>query len=230
MDAEVGDEQRGEDPTTLKLETMAAELLGKSAAIFLPSATMANRIAIRSHCEPGNELIADENAHVFIAEAGGPAVHSGVMTKTIRTENGVFTGEDVRRAYRWTSKTGGPNYPISRLVSVENTTNMGGGVAWPTEALNSVLTASKELGLETHLDGSRLFNAVVKTGLSAKKLQSRFDTITVCLSKGLGCPAGAVLGYDKEDFDKIRRLKAADGRGHAPERRFGSRGCLCTHA
>lgn len=207
-EAEVGDEQEGEDPTTARLEARAAELLGHSAAMFFPSATMANQIALRLHCEPGDELIADSGCHLFFAEAGGPAVHSGVMARGIPTANGVFTGEDVRRTYRAAK---GPHYPISKIVSVENTTNMGGGIAWPEETLRSVVQTARELGLKLHMDGSRLFNAVVKQGTTAKAIASRFDTVTVCFSKGLGCPTGAVLAYDQANFPRVRRLKQLMG-------------------
>jgi len=206
--AEVGDEQKGEDPTTLKLEEKMAEILGFSAVIFLPSATMANQIAIRSQCEPGDEVIAWENAHIFLAEAGGPAVHSGVLAKPIHSKDGVFSAEDVKAAYR---SIKGAHYPVSRLVCVENTTNMGGGVAWPKEKLDAVITASKEFGLRLHLDGSRLFNASIAAGLSLRELAASFDTVTICLSKGLGCPAGAILAFDKNQYLKIRRLKQLMG-------------------
>jgi threonine aldolase len=208
FDAEVGDEQKGEDPTTRQLETMAAEMLGHECAMFFPTATMANQTAIRLHCNPGDELIAAENAHVFFAEAGGPAVHSGVMAKPIATLDGIFDGVALKKAYRWAK---GPHYPVSKLAWVENTTNMGGGVAWPKYALESFHATSTELGMKTHLDGARLFNAAVATGVSPKDLVSPFSTATICLSKGLGCPTGAILLYAKKDYDKVRRQKQQFG-------------------
>lgn len=204
LNASVGDEQRGEDPTTRQLEEMGAELLGHEAAIFLPSATMANVIAIRLLCEPGDELIAAENCHLFHSEGGGPAVHSGVMAKPIQTKSGVFTGEDVRLAYNEMKL---PLYPLSKLVSIENTTNLGGGVAWDFSTLNSTLAAVNELGLKSHLDGARLFNASIASAIEPKKLASGFDTVTLCLSKGLGCPLGALLVFKKTYYEKVRRLK-----------------------
>ncbi len=206
--AEVGDEQKGEDPTTRQLEEMMAELLGHSAALFFPSATMANEIAIRLLCERGDELIAAENCHLFLAETGGPAVHAAVMCRPIASATGIFSGSDVRMKYRWTK---GPHYPRSKLLSVENTTNMGGGIAWSMEQLDAVLLAAKELNLKTHLDGSRLFNAVIKSKQSASQLASRFDTATICLSKGLGCPLGAILAFPKERYEEVRRLKQLMG-------------------
>lgn len=204
MEAPLGDEQKGEDPTTLQLEEMAAELLGHESAMFFPSASMANELALRLLCEPGDELVAAEDCHLFFAETGGPAVHAGVMIKPIKTSNGIFKGDDVRAAYRLAK---GPHYPRTRCVSVENTTNMGGGIAWDFETLTSVLDMAEELKLTSHLDGSRLFNAVIRTGKSSQQLASRFDTVTLCLSKGLGCPMGAILAFGKKHYEKVRRLK-----------------------
>lgn len=206
--AEVGDEQKGEDPTTLKLQETLAELLGKSATLFLPSATMSNQIAVRLHCTPGQEMIADSECHIFSAEAGGAAANSGVQARPVYTQNGTFTRDDLLKHFRYAK---GPHYPVSRLVSIENTTNMGGGVAWPLETLSSVVSTAKEMGMKAHLDGARLFHAAVKLGVPAKKIASQFDTVTVCLSKGLGCPVGAVIGYDKELFPEVRRLKQLMG-------------------
>lgn len=206
--AELGDEQRGEDPTTRKLEEMTAEILGHEAAMFFPSATMANEIAIRALCEPGDELIAAEKCHLFFAEAGGPAILSGVMTRPIRTSTGIFTSEDLRNTYRYSK---GPHYPVSKLLSIENTTNMTGGIAWDLKTLDDVLKTSSELNLKTHLDGSRLFNAVIKSAVKPARLSSSFDMVTLCLSKGLGCPIGAILAFKKKHYDKIRRLKQLFG-------------------
>lgn len=208
MDAELGDEQRGEDPTTRRLEEMSAEMLGHQAAMFFPSATMANEIALRLLTEPGDELIAAETCHLFFAETGGPAIHAGLMARPIRTSTGIFTGDDLRNTYRWST---GPNYPLTKIVSIENTTNMTGGFPWDTASLHSVLSVASALGLKKHLDGSRLFNAVVKTGTSAHVLASPFDTVTICLSKGLGCPIGAILAFPKESFNKVRRMKQLFG-------------------
>lgn len=208
IEAEVGDEQKGEDPTTRRLEEMIAEMLGFSAAMFFPSATMANEIAIRALCDDGDELLASQQSHLFLAEAGGPAIHSGVMCKPIMTPTGLFTGADVKEFYRWST---GPHYPISKLLSVENTANMGGGIAWTLDQLNDVVTAANELKLKKHMDGARLFNACVKVGKPAKTVVAGFDMVTVCLSKGLGCPVGAVLLFDKAFYTRIRRLKQLMG-------------------
>ncbi|HVV67494.1 MAG TPA: threonine aldolase family protein [Gammaproteobacteria bacterium] len=206
--AEVGDEQRAEDPTTRQLEEMMAGLLGFSAAIFLPSATMANEIAIRSLCDAGDELIAAENCHLFFAEAGGPAIYGGVMCKPVPTLTGIFSAEEVRQRYQWIK---GPHFSTTKLVSVENTTNMGGGIPWEQEELRQIVNVADELGLKKHMDGARFFNASVKTGLTPSEIAAGFDMVTICLSKGLGCPLGAVLAFDKVYYDKVRRLKQLMG-------------------
>jgi threonine aldolase len=206
--AEVGDEQKGEDPTTLRLEELAAEKLGQENALFLPSATMANQIAIRYHCQPGDEVIAAEDAHVFFVETGAMAAHSGVLAKPIPTASGIFSGNDIRKAHRMDR---GPQSPLSRLVIVENTTNMGGGIAWSKNELDDVHSTAKSLGLKMHLDGSRLFNAAIASKIPSHEIGRKFDTVTLCLSKGLGCPAGAILAFPNEAFPKIRRLKQMFG-------------------
>lgn len=206
--AELGDEQKGEDPTTRHLETLMAEMTGHEAALFFPSATMANEVAIRLLCEPGDELLAAENCHLFFAEAGGPAIHAGVLAKPIRTQNGIFTSADLHAHYRWNK---GPHYPVSKLLSIENTTNMGGGIAWNLQELDDVLNAAQQLNLKTHLDGSRIFNAMVKTNSTLQQLTARFDAVTICFSKGLGCPIGAVLAFSQVHYAKVRRLKQLFG-------------------
>jgi threonine aldolase len=207
-EAELGDEQIAEDPTTRQLEEMVAQMFGFEAALFFPSSTMCNQVALKTLTEPGNEIIAAENCHLFFAEAGGPAIHSSLMLKPIPTMNGIFTGEDVKK--RICPKRG-YHYATTKLVSIENTTNMGGGVAWSLESIRNVLDTSKELGLKTHLDGSRLFNAVVKTKTPVKEIVKGFDTVTLCLSKGLGCAMGAVLAFSKHNYEKIRRYKQLFG-------------------
>jgi threonine aldolase len=204
MAAVLGDEQKGEDPTTRQLEEKVAELLGFEKALFLPSATMANQIAIRLLSEPGNALIAAENSHIFNAECGGPAIHSGVMAKAIRTPTGMFTSDDLLGAYR---KSNSPPHVISTCLSIENTTNLGGGLAWELKNLHSVLLTAKKLKLKTHLDGARLLNASVKTNTKPSLLVKNFDTVSICLSKGLGCPMGAVLAFPENHLEKAYWLK-----------------------
>lgn len=204
MLAQVGDEQQQEDPTTLELERFVANLSGFSCALFFPSATMANQVAIRALSEPGDELLAAANCHLFHAEAGGPAVHANVMCKPIPTTTGIFTSDDIKKAFHWSK---GVNYPLSKLISIENTSNLGGGTAWTKNQLSDVLQCANELGLKKHMDGARIFNASICTGSLVKEIASGFDTLTICLSKGLGCPMGALLAFDLHLEKKIRRLK-----------------------
>ncbi len=208
MAAETGDEQRGEDPTTRALEDKMAETLGFSAALFFPSSTQCNQIAISVHCSVGEQIVASDSAHIFTAEAGAYAAHARAVANMIQSPNGIFAGEQVRSHIQFSH---GPHSPPARLLSVENTTNMGGGVPWSRSELDSVLIAAKDLGLRTHLDGSRLFNAAVAGNVSPASLAKGFDTVTICLSKGLGCPFGAVLAFDKKHFSQIRRLKQMFG-------------------
>jgi threonine aldolase len=201
--AVVGDEQRREDPTVNELETRAAVLLGQEEALFLPTATMANQIALRLHTVPGDELLGEENCHVFISELGGPAIHSGVVTRGLPGVAGRFTPEQVRAAYR------APviHSPRTRVVWVENTHNASGGRVWPLEEIDELRALCGELELRFHLDGARLMNAAVASGVDAATIGQRFDTVTLCLSKGLGCPLGALLAGSAETMEGARRLK-----------------------
>jgi len=208
MAAEVGDEQKDEDPTTLRLEARVAEITGLGAAMFFPTATLCNQVALKLLSKPGDELLAWEHCHLFFAEAGGPAIHSSLMARPIRSPDGVFTGRDVASTFRGAT---GPHYPVSRVLSVENTTNMGGGVAWPLDALDSVVETGRALGLKLHLDGSRLFNAAISSAVPPLRLTRGFDTVTLCFSKGLGCAAGAALAFAPEARAEVRRLKQLMG-------------------
>ena len=202
--AEVGDEQRREDPTVNELERRGAELLGQEEAVFVPTATMANQIALSLLTEPGDELVAEENSHIFIAELGGPAVHSGLMARPLVGDGGRFTSEQVRAAYR---RSDGLHVPPTRLVSIENTHNTAGGRIWPLDEIRDVVETSRELGLRVHLDGARLMNAAVALGVRAAAIGRQFDTVTLCLSKGLGCPLGAVVAGSHELMAKARPRK-----------------------
>jgi threonine aldolase len=202
--AEVGDEQRREDPTVNELERRAAELLGQEEAVYVPTATMANEIALRVHGDRGDEVIAEENAHIFVSELGGPAVHAGLMTRPIRCPNGRFTPEQIRETFRRGDNT---HTPATRIVSVENTHNASGGRVWPIDELDAVVATGRELELSLHLDGARLLNAAVALGVPAAEIGGRFDTVTLCLSKGLGCPLGALVAGSPERMVKARRLK-----------------------
>ena len=201
--AEVGDEQKREDPSVNELERRSAELLGQEEAVYLPTATMANQIALRLLTEPGDELLGEENCHVFISELGGPAVHSGVVTRGLPGVAGRFTPDQVRRAYRLPAI----HSPRTRLLWVENTHNASGGRIWPLAELDTLRELADELDLRFHLDGARLMNAAVASGITAAEIGRRFDTVTLCLSKGLGCPLGAILAGSEELMRGARRLK-----------------------
>lgn len=202
-EAPVGDEQLGEDPTVNELQAMVAELLGKEAALFLPSGTMCNAIAIKIHTQPGDEIILDRYAHPYSSEGGGPAALAGVSCALIDGVRGVFTAGQVAELIRDT----GPHSPQSRLVSIENTTNRGSGKVWPIGQVREVATLAHERGLKTHMDGARLMNAVVAGGIPAADWAAQMDTAWLDLSKGLGCPVGGVLAGSREDMLRARRVK-----------------------
>jgi threonine aldolase len=202
--AEVGDEQKREDPTVNQLESRAASLLGQEAAVFLPTATMSNQIALRVLTQPGDEILADPHCHIFISELGGPAVHSGLAMRALPTLHGRFTPEDVHEAV-WDRHD--VHRPVSRLVAVENTNNSAGGRCWRPLEILAVTDTCRELGLAVHLDGARLLNASVALGVPAAELAAPFDTVTLCLSKGLGCPLGALIAGSEERMARARRLK-----------------------
>jgi threonine aldolase len=202
--AEVGDEQKREDPTVLELERRVADLLGQEDAVYLPTATMANQIACRILTAPGDELLAEENAHILLSEQGGPAVHAGLVTRPIRTVAGRFGGDDVRTLMRDRTSM---HMSRTRLVAVENTHNSSGGRCWRLDEIDDVVTTARELDLRLHLDGARLLNASTATGIEPAEYGRRFDTVTLCLSKGLGCPLGALLATSSELAWHARRGK-----------------------
>jgi threonine aldolase len=202
--APVGDEQRREDPTVNELERRVAELLGHDEAVFLPTATMANQIALRLHSRPGDELLADGHSHLFLNELGGPAVHSGLAMRPLAAVGGRFTGDAVRDA-AWDARD--VHRPVTRIVSIENTNNSAGGRIWRVHEVDEVAEACRELGLALHVDGARLLNAAVALGVPPEDLARPADTITLCLSKGLGCPLGALLAGSAERMSVARRLK-----------------------
>src|SRR5690606_22895211 len=192
--AEVGDSQKDEDPTVLRLQEMVAELVGKEAALFLPSGTMCNQLALKTHTNHGETVIADRLSHVLISESGGAGLLSGVMFQTLDGDRGRYTPEQVEAAIqpgsRYQSKT--------TLLWAEQTNVYGGGAIWPLERLQGVAAVAHEHGLKTHLDGARLLNAVVATGVPAAEYAAGFDSTWICLTKGLGCPVGAVLAGSTE--------------------------------
>jgi threonine aldolase len=208
-EAEVGDEQRGEDPTVNRLCERAAELMGQESALFLPSGTMCNQIAIATHCQPGDEIIAAEASHIIGSEGAGAAVFAGSVIRAISCRRGIFTGEEVSAAVRPRR----PKSPGSRLVEVEQTNNRGGGAVWSLAAIRSVTDAARAHNMALHMDGARLMNAVVASGVSALDFAAPFDSVWLDLSKGLGCPIGGVLagsaGFIEEAWTWKHRLGGA---------------------
>jgi threonine aldolase len=205
--AEVGDEQLRQDPTTTALEERVAALLGHEAAVFLPSGTMCNEIAIRLHIRPGGEqLLLGRDTHPLIAEAGGPAQLSGAVITEVEGEAGMFTPEALDAAVRG-SGPGGRYSARPRLVCVEQTTNMGGGRVWPLEHVHGVLEVAREHGLSTHLDGARLMNAAVASGVDAARWAGGFDSAWLDFTKGLGAPVGACLAGSAAFIEEAWRWK-----------------------
>jgi threonine aldolase len=202
-EAEVGDEQKGEDPTVNRLQDMVAALLGKEAAVYLPSGTMCNEISFAVWGRPGDEMILHREAHPVHFEVGGPAYLARLMLYPLDGPRGMFTAAQVKEAIRPDSS----HYPRSRIVEIENTHNMGGGSIWPLAQLQAVCAMAHRHGLVTHLDGARLLNAVVATGIPANTYAEVFDSAWIDLSKGLGCPVGAVLAGSRPFIKDARRLK-----------------------
>lgn len=201
--AEVGDEQRGEDPTTTALQERVTDLLGKEAAVFLPSGTMCNQISLLVHCRPGDEIIGAAGTHVFTSEAGGGSALAGAQTWPIVSQRGIFTGDDVDAAVREPSR----HSPRSRLVVIEQTVNRGGGAIWPLAQIEDVAQAARRHGLVVHMDGARLLNAVVASGTPARAMTVHCDSVWLDLSKGLGCPVGGVLAGSRAFIDEAWRWK-----------------------
>ncbi|HWD74590.1 MAG TPA: threonine aldolase family protein [Solirubrobacteraceae bacterium] len=222
-DAEVGDEQRRQDPTTIALEERVAELLGHEAAVFLPSGSMCNQIALLLHIRPGgDELLIDATAHPVNSEAGGLARLAGAMVRTLSGEGGMFTAPQLEAAIR---PRGNRYTPRSRLVSVEQTTNHGGGRVWSLPAVQGVLAVARRHELRTHLDGARLMNAVVASGVPARDYAAGFDTAWLDFTKGLGAPMGAVLAGSPELIDEAWRFKQMLG-GAFRQSGMMAAGCL----
>jgi threonine aldolase len=209
--AEVGDDVFGEDPTINKLQERAAAFLGKEAALFVPSGSMANQIALKVHCQPGDEVIVGEGSHNNLYESGAAGAIAGVQL-TVAGQGGLFTGADVEALYKTASNH--TNAP-TRLVCVENTHNRGGGAVWRPREVAQIVEAARARGLALHLDGARLCNAAVAQGLSASAaaLTAGFDTVSMCFSKGLGAPVGSVIAGSKALMDRAHRFRKMLGGG-----------------
>jgi threonine aldolase len=208
-EAEVGDDVYGEDPTVTRLEARAATLLGKEAALFVPSGTMANQIAIGVHAGPGDELLCSATSHVYVWEGGAIARLWGATARTIETPGHILTPESLDGKVR----PDDGHYPRTRLVCLENTHNRGGGRVQPLSEIAAISSWARSHGLAMHLDGARLMNAVVASGQSADAWAAHFDTVSVCFSKGLGAPVGSVLAGSRESIRKAHRLRKVLGGG-----------------
>lgn len=208
MKARVGDDVFGADPTVIELQEKIAELFGTEAALFFPSGTMANQTAIKLHTQPGEQLICDKWAHVYNYEGGGASFNSGVSCKLIDGHRGMFNAGQVVECVNDPSDY---HQALTRLVAVENTTNKGGGACWDYDELVSIAKVCRDHGLAYHLDGARLFNALVETGEDPKSYGRLFDTISICLSKGLGAPVGSVLLSDRETIKRAVRIRKLFG-------------------
>lgn len=220
-DAEVGDEQHGDDPTVNLLLEMVADLLGKEAAVFLPSGTMCNEIALKVHVRPGEEVLLDRTAHPIHFEAGGPGILSGAILTGLDGERGIFTPEQVEAAVHAPSRYA----PRTRLLWVENTANLGGGAVWPIEQVRAVCEVARRHGLSTHMDGARLMNAVVASGVPAREYAAPFDSVWIDFTKGLGAPVGAVLVGSTESIGQAWRYKQMMG-GSLRQAGIVAAGCL----
>ena len=207
FDAEVGDDMSGLDPTVNRLEAMMAEMFGKEAAVFACSATQSNQMGVWTHCRPGDELLIHETGHIANYEAGAPAVLSGVSVRTLPGDCGMIDVPQLDGKVRADDQHLCP----TRLVCVENTTNTGGGRAYPLEQLQRVSNWARDNGLKIHMDGARLFNAIVARGYSAREIGDCCDTISICFSKGLGCPMGSVLLGSSAEIVRARRARKLFG-------------------
>jgi threonine aldolase len=208
-EAEVGDDVYGEDPTVNRLEAAAARIFHREAALFVPTGTMGNQIAIKVHTRPGQEIICEDRAHILDWEMGMPALFSGCVLRTVRGEDGILTWSEIKKKI--------PAYSYARaqtgLIEVENTHNMAGGTVTPVEVMEEICDAAHERGLPVHLDGARVFNAAVALNCEVAEVTRKFDSVMFCLSKGLGAPVGSMLVGSRAFIDQARSVRKALGGG-----------------
>ncbi len=207
--ADVGDDVYGEDPTVNRLEAMAAELLGKEAGLFVPTGVMGNQLAIRLHTRPGDEVILEASAHILRYEGGSASSLSGVQLCPVPGTRGLLSPDGVEMAIRRTDL----HTPATTLLCLEQTHNVGGGSVYPLTTMHQLTDMARRHGLALHLDGARLFNASVKTGVSVAEYAASFDTVSFCLSKGLGAPVGSIVVSDDARIQQLRRLRKVFGGG-----------------
>lgn len=223
MAAPLGDDVLGDEPTVQRLEAEVSKLLGHEAALYVPSGTMSNQLAIRCACEPGDEVIAHRDSHIIHYETGGPAALSGCMIMPLDGPGGLFEAQQVRAAIRHRDI----HAPRSRMLVLENTHNRGGGTVWPVEQFRDCCAEGKACGLHVHLDGARLMNAAVALGVPATEFTRHVDTLSICFSKGLGAPVGSALVGPKEFIHRARRFRKQFGGGM---RQSGLLAAACLHA
>jgi threonine aldolase len=223
--AEVGDEQKGEDPTVNRLLERVCDLLGKEAALFLPGGTMCNLVALKTHTQPGDAVLADHMAHILRAESGGSPFASGVLIEPVFSDRGIFTPGALEEAYNKVRTAPWPYAPTPRLVCVEQTHNFGGGTVWRLDELRAVHDKARELGLALHMDGARLLNAVVASGVPAREFAACVDSVWIDFTKGLGAPVGAVLAGPADFIARARLYKHMFG-GAMRQAGIVAAGCL----
>lgn len=207
MSAQVGDDMFGEDPTVAELERYAADMFGRDAALYCASGTMTNQIAIRLHTTLQDEVICHKHSHIYLYESGGIMANSGVSVRLLEGDQGLITATDVKAAIQ----PDDIHAPVSKLVSLENTMNKGGGSCYDMDEIWAIRETCHEHGLKLHLDGARLFNALVATGQKAKDYGEVFDSISICLSKGLGAPVGSLLVGSHDDIKRAKRIRKVMG-------------------
>lgn len=208
-EAEVGDDVYGEDPTVEKLEEKAAEILGKEAALFVTSGTQGNQIAVLTHCQPGNEVLLEEDAHIFYYEGGAIAAFAGVQTRTLKGERGRISPEDLKKAIRGDDI----HFPETGLICIENTHNRAGGAIVPIENMREVYEVARQHDIPVHLDGARLFNAAAELELPVTAFTEHTTTVQICLSKGLGAPAGSIIAGSHAFIQRARKWRKRLGGG-----------------
>ncbi|MEE2717297.1 MAG: GntG family PLP-dependent aldolase [SAR324 cluster bacterium] len=208
-EAEVGNDVYSDDPAVNALEARTAEVLGMEAAVFMPSGTMTNQVAVRAHTESADEVFLADNAHIYYDEAGGPAALAGVSCTPLPNERGVFDAETLAKAIRPRDL----HFPQPKLVCVENTSNLGRGRIWPLDTLAEVSEYAHSQGLKMHLDGARLWNACVASGVAEPEIARHFDSVSVCFSKGLGAPVGSALAGSQTFVARARRFRKLFGGG-----------------
>lgn len=209
MSAELGDDVFGEDESVNALQKKCAELSGKESAIFVPTGVMGNQLAIKCHTDPGDEVIVESESHILNYETAAPAVISNVQLLAVPGIKGIMKAGDIEKYIR----TKEYYFPVTKLICLENTHNRSGGVILPIGLIEEISESAKSHGIKTHLDGARIFNAYVETGISLKKYAGHFDSVSFCFSKGLGCPVGSILCGSKELTDKARKWRKILGGG-----------------